>query len=99
MVAKYDIVSVSPHQVYTTLGNDAVVLELQAGNYFGMNDVGTAVWNFLQKPREVSDIIEHIVDNYEVPADQAEVEILSFLQNLVDKGLATVEHGGTRQDP
>ena len=94
MVAKSDIVSVSPHQVYTTLGSEAVVLELQASNYFGMNDVGTAVWTFLQQPREVSDVIEHIVDNYEVSPEQAEVEILSFLQNLADKGLVVVDHRG-----
>ena len=96
MVAKFDIVSVSPHQVYTTLGSEAVVLELQASNYFGMNDVGTAVWTFLQQPREVSDVIKYIVNNYEVSAEQAEVEILSFLQNLVDKGLAVVGHRGAQ---
>ena len=92
MVAKYDIVSVSQSQVYTTLGSEAVVLELQASNYFGMNEVGTAVWNFLQQPREVSDVIEHIVNNYEVSAEQAEIEILSFIQNLVDKNLVVVDH-------
>ena len=92
MVAKYDIVSASPHQVYTTLGSEAVVLELQASKYFGINDVGTAVWNFLQQPREVSDVIKHIVNNYEVSADQAEVEILGFLQNLEDNGLVVVRH-------
>jgi hypothetical protein len=96
VVAKSDIVSMSPHQVYTTLGSEAVVLELQASNYFGMNDVGTAVWTFLQQPREVSDVIEHIVNNYEVSAEQAEVEILTFLQNLVDKGLVVVDHGSAQ---
>ena len=96
MVAKSDIVSMSPHQVYTTLGSEAVVLELQASNYFGMNDVGTVVWNFLQQPRKVSDIIEHIFNNYEVSAEQAEVEIMSFLQKLADQGLVVVDHGSAR---
>ena len=96
MVAKSDVVSVSPHQVYTTLGSEAVVLELQASNYFGMNDVGTTVWTFLQQPREVSDVIKHIVDNYEVSPEQAEVEILSFLQNLLDNGLVVVDQRGAQ---
>jgi Coenzyme PQQ synthesis protein D (PqqD) len=100
MIAKYDTVSVSSHQVSTTLGNECVILELQAGTYFSVNDVGTAVWNYLQQPRLVSDVIAHIVTKYEVSADQAEAEILSFLQNLVDKGLVIVEeHGSTRQTP
>lgn len=99
MIAKFDIVSVSPHQVSTTLGNESVILELQAGTYFGANEVGTAIWNYVQQPRQVADVIAHIVNNYEVSADQAEAEILNFVQNLVDKGLATVEHRSTRQAP
>lgn len=91
MIAKYDTVSASSHQVYTTLGSESVVLELQAGTYFGVNEVGTAVWNFLQQPRQVADVIEYVVNNYEVSADRAEAEILIFLQNLADKGLVVVE--------
>jgi hypothetical protein len=91
MIAKYDTVSPSPHQVYTTLGSESVVLELQAGTYFGMNEVGTAVWSFLQQSRQVADVIEYVVNNYEVSAEVAEAEILSFLQNLLEKGLVVVE--------
>jgi hypothetical protein len=96
MIAKYDIVSASPHQVYTTLGSESVVLQLQAGAYFGMNDVGTAVWNFLQQSRQVADVIEYVVDNYEVSAQVAEAEILSFLQNLAEKGLVVVKKTNVR---
>jgi hypothetical protein len=97
MIAKYDTVSASPDQLSTNLGNDSVILKLQAGTCFGVNNVGTAIWNYLQQPRHVTDVIAYIVDKYEVSADQAEVEILSFLQSLVDKGLVIVEDGSTRQ--
>jgi hypothetical protein len=73
-----------------------VVLELQGSTYFGINDVGTTVWKFLQQPRQVTEVINHIVEHYEVSADLAEAEILSFLQELVDKGLAVVERGSVR---
>ena len=96
MIARSDTVSASPHQVYTTLGNESVVLELQGSTYFGINDVGTTVWKFLQQPRQVTEVINHIVEHYEVSADLAETEILSFLQELVDKGLAVVERGSVR---
>lgn len=96
MIARSDTVSASPHQVYTTLGNESVVLELQGGTYFGINDVGTTVWKFLQQPRQVTEVINHIVEHYEVSADLAEAEILSFLQELVDKGLAVIERGSVR---
>ena len=96
MIARSDTVSASPHQVYTTLGNESVVLELQGCTYFGINDVGTTVWKFLQQPRQVTEVINHIVEHYEVSADLAEAELLSFLQELVDKGLAVIERGSVR---
>ena len=96
MIAKCDTVSASLHQAFTTLGNESVILELQSGTYFKVNDVGAAVWDYLQQPRQVTDVITHIVNKYEVSADQAEAEILSFLQNLVDKGLVVLEHATTR---
>ena len=96
MIARSDTVSASPHQEFTTLGNESVVLELQGSTYFGINDVGTTVWKFLQQPRQVTEVINHIVEHYEVSADLAEAEILSFLQELVDKGLAVVERGRVR---
>lgn len=99
MIAKYDTVSASPHQLSTNLGNESVILEFQTGTYFSVNDVGTAVWNYLQQPRHVTDVITHIVNKYEVSADQAEAEILSFLQNLVDKGLVIAKPGDTQQAP
>jgi hypothetical protein len=99
MIGKYDIVSTSPHQVSATLGNEVVLLELQAGTYFGVNDVGTAVWKYLQQPRHVSDVIAYVVNQYEVPIDRAESEILGFLQNLADEGLVVVERGSKLQTP
>jgi hypothetical protein len=96
MIAKFDTVSASPHQVYTTLGSETVVLEFQAGTYFGMDEVGTAVWNFLQQSRQVADVIEYVASNYEVSAEVAETEILGFLQNLVEKGLLVIEKTSVR---
>ena len=97
MIAKHDTVCASPHQLSTTLGNESVILELQAGTYFGVKDVGAAVWNYLQQPRHVTEVIAHIVNRYEVSTDRAEAEILSFLETLMEKGLITVKHAGIPQ--
>ena len=90
MIRLHDIVSASPSQVSTTLGDESIVLELQAGTYFGVNDVGTAVWKFLQQPRQVAEVIAHVRQRYEVSAEQAEAEVLAFLQELAKKNLVSV---------
>jgi hypothetical protein len=98
MIKKDDTVSVSPHQVSATLADESIVLELQAGTYFGMNDVGTDVWKFLQQPRRVTDVIAHILERYEIEAHRAEAEILRFLEELANKNLVMVERKNRPRD-
>ena len=90
MIRLHDIVSASPSQISTTLGEESIVLELQAGTYFGVNVVGTAVWKFLEQPRQVEEVIAHVLQRYEVSAEQAEAEVLAFLQELSKKHLVSV---------
>jgi hypothetical protein len=90
MIRLHDVVLASPSQVSTTLGDESIVLELHAGTYFGVNEVGTTVWEFLQQPRQVAEVIAHVLQKYEVSAEQAEAEVIAFLQELAKRHLVSV---------
>jgi len=47
----------------------------------------------------VTEVIAHILDRYEVAADQAEAEILCFLEKLANKNLVVVKRENKRRDP
>lgn len=89
-------VVVSAQQVSTALGNEAVILGAEAGQYFGLNEVGARVWELVQQPARVDSICAAICDEYEVSAEQCERDVLELLGELSDKGLLDVraELGG-----
>lgn len=83
-------VVVSPHQVSTSLGDEAVILGADAGQYFGSNEVGARVWELVQKPIQVSAICSALCAEYEVGADECERDVLALLTELRAQGLLDV---------
>lgn len=84
------IVVVSANQVSTALGGETVILGADAGQYFGLNEVGARVWELLQEPVRVSTICETVCAEYEVAPEQCARDVLELLAELRAKGLLDV---------
>jgi len=83
------VVAVSD-QVSCTLEDEAVVLHLGKGVYYGLNPVGAIVWNALQQPQTVQDLVNLVTQEFEVEVDQCESDLLELLAQLQNAGLIEV---------
>lgn len=77
-------------QVSCNLGQEAVILELKNGVYYGLNEVGAAVWELVQKPRTVGEIVEALTREYEVEAGSCERDLQALLRDLARSGLVEI---------
>ena len=84
------MVVVSQDQVSCDLSGESAILNLKAGIYYGLNDVGTRIWKLIQEPRRVGELRDAILEEYEVEPDRCEADIMTLLQNLLDNGLIEV---------
>jgi hypothetical protein len=87
------IVVATESQVSCALNEETVILHFNKGAYFGLNEVGTAIWQQLQKPQSVGAIRDAIVAEFEVEQAQCESDVLSLLNKLHDEGLIEVRSG------
>lgn len=71
--------SIPEHVVFQVLDGQAVVLNLDSGQYFGLNEVGTILWQGLEQGRSLEQITESLLENYEV----GRVELRRDLTELV----------------
>jgi len=83
------VVAVSD-QVSCTLEDEAVVLHLGKGVYYGLNPVGATVWNALQQPKTVSELVEIVTREFDVEAGRCENDLFDLLGGLEDAGLIEV---------
>src|ERR1700712_1933979 len=83
-------VVVSPNQVSTSLGHEAVILGADAGQYFGLNKVGARIWELVQEPVRVSAICAAVCAEYQVAEADCERDVIELLSELRAKGLLNV---------
>jgi hypothetical protein len=81
------VVRVSSNQVYSRLGDEVAILELDRGVYYGLNDTGSFLWNLMQKPVRVNEMSAALVEEFDVDAETAEKDLLQVLGDLRDAGL------------
>ena len=74
-------------QVSTNLEDEAVILHLKNGVYYGLNPVGARIWSFLQEPHTVGEIRNMILEEFEVEPQRCEQDLLKLLKELLSNGL------------
>jgi hypothetical protein len=91
----FDSVAVaSPDQLSTDVNSEAVILHLNSGFYFGLNQTGARVWELLQEPRKVGEIRDRLVETLDVDSERCGEELLQFLEQLRAERLVEVRHDG-----
>ncbi|OLE56323.1 MAG: thymidylate synthase [Cyanobacteria bacterium 13_1_40CM_2_61_4] len=78
-------------QVSCSMAEEAVVLDLKAGVYYGLNEVGARVWSLVQEPRNVSDIRDAILEEFDVDPSLCERDLLVLLRDLAGRALIKVK--------
>lgn len=85
------IVVAAKDQISRDLEGEAVILNINSGAYFGLENVGARIWSLIQEPRAVSDVRDIILDEYEVEFERCEQDLLTLLHGLAAKGLIDVK--------
>jgi hypothetical protein len=85
-----NFIKVSDDVVSRDLEGEAVVLNLETGIYFGLNEVGTRIWSLIEQHGSLQKVFAIIKDEYDVPSETLENDLLRIVQELHAKGLIHV---------
>jgi len=73
--------------VFRDLEGEIVLLNLETGIYFGLNPLGTRIWHLIRAHRSLQQVLDSVVEEYEVTTAQCEDDLLRFVALLREKGL------------
>jgi hypothetical protein len=71
------------------VGSETVLLDLASGTYFGLDPVGTRVWQLLEQGKSIGEICDVIVSEFDVTHDVIERDALALVRQLEEKQLIT----------
>ncbi len=75
------------------LEGEAVLLNLNTESYFGLDEVGTRMWEVLTSSESAQGAYETLLGEYEVQPEQLRQDIRDFIDKLAGEGLLEVGDG------
>lgn len=84
------IVVAASEQVSTRLDNETVLLELKKGTYYGLNAVGTVIWEMIQQPQSVEALYSAVLNQYNVEPETCKRDVLRLIEEMQVAGLLEI---------
>ena len=72
------------------IDNEIVALSIEQGTCYGMNRVGSHIWNLLAEPIRICDLSAALLAAYTVDPDVCERQVLDLLEELRAEGLVAM---------
>ena len=82
-----DEVSISQEVLTQEIGGESVLLDLESEQYFGLNRVGTRIWQLLSEGMQLEDLVQQLLTEFDAPEDKLRSDIKSLMVDLLDSGL------------
>lgn len=71
----------SPKVIHQTVDDEAIIINLDTGNYYSLNTSGTALWNLLSTGMTLEEVGRSLSNRY----DAEPIAINETVENLVDQ--------------
>ncbi|NMF83048.1 PqqD family protein [Nodosilinea sp. P-1105] len=79
------------NQVSSEVGEEVVILQLQSGQYFGLDGVGAVVWEKLQTPVTPTELEAGLINEFDVEPEVLRHDLQVLIQDLAAAGLVDVK--------
>lgn len=66
---------------------ELVALDIDKGSCFGMDPIGSAIWEIAAEPRTVGQIADALTARFDVSRDQCLSDLAPFVGDLLAEGL------------
>jgi len=71
------------------IGEEAVLLAAESGQYFGLNEVGRFIWEKLNDGSTCEEIALQLASEYGIPEPEARTDVMDFVNSLEKSSLVT----------
>jgi hypothetical protein len=83
-------ITISDEVLAQELAGETVLLDLASESFFGLDEVSTRVWQLLRSGTGQAQLVETLLDEYEVEREVLEKDVGQLLGRLCDAGLITI---------
>jgi len=64
------------------VGDDLVMMSVETGVYIGLNSVGARIWELIEAPAEVDELVARLTEEFDAAPDACRRDVEAFLADL-----------------
>jgi hypothetical protein len=87
-------ITLSPHVLSQEVSGETVLLDLESEHYFGLDAVGTRIWQLIQQSGDLREVAATLLAEYEVEEDRLLADLEALLGEIERLGLVTLTPRG-----
>ena len=80
-------VTIPESVAWQQFADEVVLIDVNAGEYHNLNDVGSRMWQALEQCDDVAAAYDRLLATYEVDEARLRGDLAAFIEELVAKGL------------
>ncbi len=84
-------ITLSPEVISQEVSGETVLLDLESENYFGLDEVGTRIWQLIKESGDLRAIYDTLLAEYEVEEEQLHTDLEALLEEIAGLGLVKME--------
>lgn len=90
MISLQQKVTISSEVLSQEVDGETVLLDLESESYFGLDEVGTRIWQLLNEGSNLQTVFDILLGEYDVDEKQLEKDIQDHVARLVEAGLVSL---------
>ncbi len=71
----------------SAIGDETVVMNMQNGNYIGLNTVASDIWVLLENPVSIDGIVKKLVSMYDVSEEECQKQSQDCINKLLEQNM------------
>ncbi|MDP4124820.1 MAG: lasso peptide biosynthesis PqqD family chaperone [Bacillota bacterium] len=87
VIDKNTIVHKKEDIVTAQLDGKAVMMSVENGKYYGMDEIATAIWENIEKPVSVIQLVHILTEEFDVSEERCQTDVIAFLTKLYSENL------------
>lgn len=90
-LADSDLVARMETVVTTDLDGEVIMMNVETGNYFHLDDIATDVWNLLDRPQTIDAVVSGLREIYDVSQEDCRRDVGKLVAELCEAGVLKVD--------
>ena len=75
--------------VASEIDGEAVILDIDSGQFFQLNRVGSRIWDALATPMTMAELCRAMQDRFDVDPETCRRDVVAFVGRMTQHGLVT----------